>query len=57
MQTKKAAARAREVPSSISDLPIEVLQHVFSFLSEEEDRLLDVCAAWHAAIEAGGPAL
>lgn len=38
MQTKKAAARAREVPSSISDLPIEVLQHVFSFLSEEEDR-------------------
>ncbi|KAI3423958.1 hypothetical protein D9Q98_009792 [Chlorella vulgaris] len=43
---------------SFSDLPSPVAAHIFSLLSND-DRLpvLDVCTAWHAIIDAGGPAL
>ncbi|KAI3423959.1 hypothetical protein D9Q98_009793 [Chlorella vulgaris] len=56
MQRQRTAAPAPRC--SFSDLPSPVAAHIFSLLSND-DRLpvLDVCTAWHAIIDAGGPAL
>ncbi|KAL4855734.1 hypothetical protein ACK3TF_003814 [Chlorella vulgaris] len=56
MERQRTAAPAPRC--TFSDLPSPVAAHIFSLLSNN-DRLpvLDVCTAWHAIIDAGGPAL